>query len=74
MQAATVKKERELQKKLLKKERKTFRTAMKVSYHIVHLICPTVSHFLFMLVNILLCYVVILAVRLGMELYILADF
>jgi len=31
MQAAAVKKERELQKKLLKKERKTFRTIMKVS-------------------------------------------
>jgi len=31
VQAAAVKKERELQKKLLKKERKTFRTVMKVS-------------------------------------------
>lgn len=30
VQAAAVKKERELQKKLLKKERKTFRTVMKV--------------------------------------------
>jgi len=47
-----VKKERELQKKLLKKERKTFRTVMKVSYHILRLISPTVSHFSFMLVNI----------------------
>jgi len=32
VQAAAVKKERELQKKLLKKERKTFRTVMKVLY------------------------------------------
>jgi len=32
VQAATVKRERELQKKVLKKERKTFRTVMKVSY------------------------------------------
>ena len=31
IQAAAVKKEKDLQKKLLKKERKTFRTIMKVS-------------------------------------------
>jgi len=41
MQAATVKKERELQKKLLKKERKTFRTVMKVS----DIVCYNVSMF-----------------------------
>jgi len=35
VQAATVKKERELQRKLLKKERKTFRTVMKVPCHSV---------------------------------------